>query len=302
MSGSSSTIRTAKQWPGVFPAARARSEPRRWRSAMARTWGTVKLTVAVIVIPSATQSSSTSKAAAVAGSLTAIFGAQAWYRYRHAALDSFSLAHLAEIVADLPAFLSNGTLKDEDLIPVDRIATVAVWDTVGAMGVPMYAGGKLRDAFKFADMKLSTKVTNGFHAVALDEQRKDFTPTLWEAAANVIQVLFPGAHADVGGGYPTANNESGLSDGALKWMIGQLTGAGVLFSDSPQYQIKPDPAGTAHKPWTHKPWTLPGVQLGPRTFPAGMQVDPSIAARKGAGDVVAEPGKIAGPYDPGNLP
>ena len=229
-------------------------------------------------------------------------GAQAWYRYRHAALDSFSLAHLAEIVADLPAFLSNGTLKDEDLIPVDRIATVAVWDTVGAMGVPMYAGGKLRDAFKFADMKLSTKVTNGFHAVALDEQRKDFTPTLWEAAANVIQVLFPGAHADVGGGYPTANNESGLSDGALKWMIGQLTGAGVLFSDSPQYQIKPDPAGTAHKPWTHKPWTLPGVQLGPRTFPAGMQVDPSIAARKGAGDVVAEPGKIAGPYDPGNLP
>ena len=52
-------------------------------------------------------------------------GAQAWYRYRHAALDSFSLAHLAEIVADLPAFLSNGTLKDEDLIPVDRIATVA---------------------------------------------------------------------------------------------------------------------------------------------------------------------------------
>ena len=36
------------------------------------TWGTVKLTVAVIVIPSATHSSSTSSPAAVTGSLTAL--------------------------------------------------------------------------------------------------------------------------------------------------------------------------------------------------------------------------------------
>jgi uncharacterized protein (DUF2235 family) len=229
-------------------------------------------------------------------------GAQAWYRYRNAALNHFSLAHLAEIAANLPAFLSNDSLKDEDLVPVERISSVAVWDTVGAMGLPLYAGGKHVDAFKYADTTLSRKVTNGFHAVALDERREDFTPTLWDAAPNVTQVLFPGAHADVGGGYPTAKNESGLSDVALQWMIRQLTGAGVIFSDSPQCTITPNPAGTAHKPWAHAPWTFPGVQLGPRKLPAGMPKDPSIAARKAAGNVVAEPKEKSGPYEPGNLP
>ena len=69
-------MRTGKQCPGVLPAARARAAPFLCRSAMARTCGTVKLTVAVMVIPSATQSSSTSRAAAVAGSFTAMLGAQ----------------------------------------------------------------------------------------------------------------------------------------------------------------------------------------------------------------------------------
>jgi hypothetical protein len=32
----------------------------------------------------------------------------------------------------------------------------------------------------------------------------------------VDQVLFPGAHCDVGGGYPMAGNESGLADGGLE--------------------------------------------------------------------------------------
>ena len=35
-----------------------------------------------------------------------------------------------------------------------------------------------------------------------DEQRVDFVPTLWSAAPNVKKMVFPGAHADVGGGYP----------------------------------------------------------------------------------------------------
>lgn len=231
-------------------------------------------------------------------------GAEAWYRYRKATISNpFSLAHLAEIAADLPAFISQGALKEGDLVPVERISAVAVWDTVGAMGFPTYvARDKRVDAFKFADTKLSDKVVRGFHAVALDERRNDFVPTLWDPARNVTQVLFPGAHCDVGGGYPMINNESGLSDGALKWMIDQLTGAGVLFSSTQAYLIKPDPAGPAHKPWAHLPWTLPGVSLGPRNFPKGLPEDPSIAARIAAGNVVSEPGENSGPYQPTNLP
>lgn len=231
-------------------------------------------------------------------------GAQAWYRYRRASLKNpFNLASLGEIVADLPAFLSQGSLKDADFIPVDAITAVGVFDTVGAMGFPDYAaGGERVDAFKFADTKLSTKVQHGFHAVALDERRSDFVPTLWEPAERIVQVLFPGAHGDVGGGYPATNGESGLSDVALAWMLGQLETVGVRFTPGAAGALQPNPAGVSHQPWAHLPWTLPGVILGPRGFPGTVAVDPSVAARSAAGPVVPEPGKGAAPYAPGNLP
>lgn len=231
-------------------------------------------------------------------------GAEAWYRYRKATIsDPFQLAHLEEITADLPAFLSRTSLKEQDLVPVDHISAVAVWETVGALGFPEYVGkGKRVDAFRFADTKLSPKVSNGFHAVALDEQRNDFVPTLWDSAANVTQVLFPGAHADVGGGYPMTNRESGLSDIALKWMIDRLGKTGVSFSNVQAWPIQPNAAGTTHKPWAHLPWNLPGVSLGARSFPKEMLKDPSIAKRIAAGNVVADPGETPAPYKPSNLP
>ncbi|WP_291992347.1 DUF2235 domain-containing protein [Candidatus Accumulibacter sp. ACC003] len=229
-------------------------------------------------------------------------GAEAWYGYRKTTIKPSSLHGLAEIAADLPAFLSRDRLAPTDRVPVDRLAAVAVWDTVGALGIPTYAGGKHVDTFQFADTRLSEKVGHGFHAVSLDERRNDFTPTLWDQADNVTQVLFPGAHADVGGGYPVANHESGLSDGALQWMLDRLQATGVLLASAPAWPIAPNPAGTAHQPWQHRPWTLPGVSLGARSFPPGTPADPSIAARRGAGKVVAEPGEAARPYQPANLP
>ncbi|WP_366522092.1 DUF2235 domain-containing protein [Candidatus Accumulibacter sp. ACC003] len=63
---------------------------------------------------------------------------------------------------------------------------VAVWDTVGALGIPTYAGGKHVDTFEFADTRLSGKVRHGFRAVALDERRRDFTPTLAAATGSPI--------------------------------------------------------------------------------------------------------------------
>lgn len=231
-------------------------------------------------------------------------GAQAWYRYRRAGLsDSFSLAHLGEIAADLPAFVSCNSLRDSDLVPVDRLTAVGVWDTVGAMGFPDYGtGGQRVDAFKFADTRLSPKVQRAFHAVALDERRNDFAPTLWDPDDRILQVLFPGAHGDVGGGYPTENRESGLSNGALKWMQAQLSPLGVRFAAGWAEGLQGDATGPAHQPWSHLPWALPGVPLGPRSFPGTLQVDPSVAARRSAGAVEAEPGAPPGPYDPTNLP
>lgn len=229
-------------------------------------------------------------------------GAEAWYRYRQATSSSF-LAHFAEIAADLPAFLSRGALKAQDFVPVDRIAAVAVWDTVGAMGVPEYVvKGQRVDAFKFANTTLSEKVSHGFHAVALDERRNDFAPTLWDSAPTVTQLLFPGAHGDVGGGYPTANGESGLSDIALTWMIDRLGEVGVRFSPEQADPPNLNAAGTAHQPWRRLPWTLPGVSLGARRFPEGMREHSSIADRVAAGNVKADPSESPEPYTPTNRP
>lgn len=226
-------------------------------------------------------------------------GAQAWYRYRRASGQASILAHLAEAVADLPAFLSSGSLQEADLVPVERLACVGVWDTVGAMGIPEYAGnGQRLDAFRFVDTALSPKVARGLHALALDERREDFTPTLWTPAPNVTQVIFPGAHADVGGGYPAAGRESGLSDGALAWMVENLEAQGLTFREAPL--PVPDPGGVAHKPWAHGTWTA--LPTAPRVFPAGLALHPSVAARQAAGPVVADPGEPPAPYRPTNLP
>jgi uncharacterized protein (DUF2235 family) len=228
-------------------------------------------------------------------------GAEAWYQYRQKTAPKSKLARLWEVACDLPRFLSEKSLKATDFVPVDEIAAVAVWDTVGALGIPRFKGNGRVDAFRFCDTKLSKKVIRGFHAVALDEQRCDFEPTLWDPAPNVKQVLFPGAHCDTGGGYPMIGNESGLSDGGLRWMMDQLTEAGVRFSTREPYQITPSHLGIAHKPWRQSPWNYPGVKTSPRSFPKDMERHPSIALRMREVGVIHEPGEAAMAYYPVSL-
>jgi hypothetical protein len=230
-------------------------------------------------------------------------GAAAWYRYRKASnLEDSIWSRLKTITLNLPGFITSGFLKDSDLLPIDHIEAVGVWDTVGALGIPQYNSGQALDGFKFADTSLSAKVRNGFHAVALDEQRVVFTPTLWDSAPNITQDLFPGAHADVGGGYPSKNIESGLSDCAFKWMKDHLASVGVLFSDPPPFMIAPDPRGVAHKPWLDSPWNLAVFPTGPRVFPKGFPQNAAIAARMSAPRVIDNPGNTPRPYRPSNLP
>lgn len=100
-----------------------------------------------------------------------------------------------------------------------RIKCLGVWDTVGALGVPVSGLNRLfLRKYKFHDVCLSSWIDNAFHAIAIDEHRKPFAPTLWETQGlpeqTVEQVWFSGAHSNVGGGYP----DSHLSDVALLWM------------------------------------------------------------------------------------
>ncbi len=227
-------------------------------------------------------------------------GSAVWYAHLRAALQANQnwLGRLEEFVIDLPGFLLRPPPGNQ-LIQAP-IEAVAVWETVGALGIPEFTRKMARlDAFQFADTKLNRAVQYGIQAMAVDEQRTDFTPTFWDPDPRITQAFFPGAHADVGGGYPTAGNESGISDCTLAWMTNQLTGLGIRFAAAPACQPAPDPAGTAHQPWTHLPWTF--LAHEPRMFPPGLSLTRCLLDRLVAGPVVAEPGAPPGPYAPGNL-
>ncbi|HBK07425.1 MAG TPA: DUF2235 domain-containing protein [Acetobacteraceae bacterium] len=225
-------------------------------------------------------------------------GAGAWYAFRKSVASKNWLDHLADLIVDMPLFFTQPPSADLRISTVD-IQAVAVWDTVGALGIPAYTLQATRlDPFQFADLKLSDVVRNGLHAIAVDEQRGDFTPTLWDQDGRITQALFPGAHADVGGGYPISNGESALSDCSLTWMTDHLAKLGVNFVAPPALG-SPDAAGVAHQPWADCPWTL--LERKPRQLPPGLEMSASLTDRLRAAVVRASPICPPGPYLPQNL-
>ncbi len=139
-------------------------------------------------------------------------------------------------VADSPAAL---TFRANCSHPDTRIRFIGVWDTVGRLGIP----GELRvpwqrDHYQFHDLRLSRRVEYAYHALAIDERRRSFGPTLWrrrppnvqhdplEHPATVCeQRWFVGSHSDVGGG----QSHRGLSDLPLAWIRGRAEALGLRF-------------------------------------------------------------------------
>ncbi len=128
----------------------------------------------------------------------------------------------------MKSFRRNYCFNGADTTPIHCIG---VWDTVGALGIPFnFRLIEDKARYNFHDVTLSSWVLNAFQALAIDERRALFSPTLWEASPNMTaanrleQVWFSGVHANVGGGYA----QSGLSDIALVWMIEKATEVGLL--------------------------------------------------------------------------
>jgi len=113
---------------------------------------------------------------------------------------------------------------------------VGVWDTVGALGIPAAWGGIDTDQYGFLNTSLSAKVLNGYQALAIDEQRLQFPPTLWNAETGPTQVMeqtwFAGVHCDVGGGYAVeaVDNGTRLADMSLAWMVERAQLLGLVFA------------------------------------------------------------------------
>jgi len=143
-------------------------------------------------------------------------------------------------------FRKDSSVAKESAIPIRMIG---VWDTVGSLGIPLRGLRALtRREHQFHDTELSGSVQIACHALAIDEHRAPFEPTLWahkpKPGQQVEQVWFCGAHSDVGGGYA----ETGLSDIALEWMIGRARVAGLAFDAAAleAYPLRPDPLGPLH--------------------------------------------------------
>jgi uncharacterized protein (DUF2235 family) len=117
-----------------------------------------------------------------------------------------------------------------------------VWDTVGELGMPIPLMPHVsRSDFNFLETDLHINDTHAFHALAIDEHRPAFKPTLWEKItpisgdtpaprefSKVEQRWFVGAHANVGGGY---ENDL-LAQAPLKWLMAKATEHGLEFKDS----------------------------------------------------------------------
>jgi len=120
---------------------------------------------------------------------------------------------------------------------------VGVWDTVGALGIPIdgFRLPLLSRLWTFHDTTLSRYVLNAYQAMAIDERRRPFRPTLWvqqDGAKDQMleQVWFSGAHCDVGGGY----RDPGLSEIALLWMAEKARSCGLSFK--PDHLVVTNPA------------------------------------------------------------
>ncbi|KAL8948927.1 MAG: hypothetical protein Q9222_004931, partial [Ikaeria aurantiellina] len=155
--------------------------------------------------------------------------------------------HEGKITAQLTAqwVQTRNALVDQDQTYKDvKIKAVAVFDTVGSLGVPTSRHtdhavanfdthvNESHEALSVVmdkdqlwhDVGVGKHMENAFHALALDETRIAFAPTLWENAkpeeihTQLKQCWFIGSHSNVGGGY----DDNALADESLLWMIAQL--------------------------------------------------------------------------------
>ena len=153
-----------------------------------------------------------------------------------------------------------------------RVEFIGVWDTVGALGIPFSVLGLFDGQDEFYDTKMGSNVRVARHALAIDEQREDFEPTVWARRA--------GVHSDVGGGYgPNRKTKTTVSDIALAWMLDEARDAGLKLEPHIRTRLTDGVTAPLHKSRRHifrfkRPLHRPLVREGTPT-----KVHPSVKAR-----------------------
>lgn len=187
------------------------------------------------------------------------------------------------------------TFEDRLLLKYSKAIPIwfqGVWDTVGALGVPFgHIPVVSSDCHGFLETDLRINQTHAYHALAIDEHREAFAPTLWvkrtkryeesypdRKIADVEQRWFVGAHADVGGGYDNGL----LAQPSLIWMLHKAQSHGLTVKAS----VEPDDDdlnGTVHDSFGEMAW---GVY---RAVKLGRRFHRPIGATLVDGDVTTKP-------------
>ena len=145
---------------------------------------------------------------------------------------------------------------------------------------------------QFYDKNLDDRVGFARHALAIDENRKDFARVEWRNNEGVHprkkqdmnwfeQVWFAGNHSDVGGSY--SENECRLSDIALQWIANEARRCPYpLVVDESYLHLFPSSAGMQHDeseasliPWSKKD----------RVVPDGAYLHPTVGERLALNEV-----------------
>ncbi len=166
--------------------------------------------------------------------------------------------------------------------PAKDVHFIGVWDTVGALGIPLSLMGLFESHDEFYDTKMGPNVKFARHALAIDEQRQDFEPTIWtpRPGVDLKQIWFAGVHADIGGSYPP-DAQTGIraSDTPLAWMLDEAAHAGLQVEPYLTNSLTDGSKGKLHKSRKHvyrfkqplhRPLLIEGKPIG---------IHPSVKAR-----------------------
>ncbi len=163
-----------------------------------------------------------------------------------------SLAHRLRVSPDVTTSAAETAWRQANGHPPGHrfeVTYLGVWDTVGALGIPSHWGlpaRALNGKYRFHDTDLSSMVAAARHAVAIDERRRSFVPTLWtnlpklraaRPRADYRQEWFAGDHGSVGGG----GDIRGLSDITCAWIANGARDQGLDTGSEMFAALKPSP-------------------------------------------------------------
>ena len=167
-----------------------------------------------------------------------------------------------------------------------RVRFVGVWDTVGALGIPLKRIPFSSDYYRWHDTRLSKIVDHAYHAIAIDEQRKDYQAAVWTErkpaeTEGFEQRWFVGAHSNVGGGYDKEPPDR-LAKIPLRWLQDKAELAGLRLRS--KVELDPDdcvsPVNDSYREMAFGLYRLISERID-RRFGSGINevVDPSVWQR-----------------------